>query len=133
MREDTVRRLSTGELIRHLVNNISGLIDREVELAKEESRSNALHIGVGVAALAIGALLLFCAIPAFIVAIIYAIGPGLAPWAAALIAAGVFIVLGCILAFIGFSIAKLNPLVLTRATLKEDIEWAKGQTRLRGK
>lgn len=58
-----------------------------------------------------------------------AIFRGLEPWAIALIVAGVFAILGAILAFVGYRRVKVQPLTKTRQTLKEDIQWEKTQVR----
>jgi uncharacterized membrane protein YqjE len=125
MREEAVRGLGTGELVRRLVNNISGIMDREVELAKQEAKSEAVTVGTGAVVLGLGLLTLYMVIPAVIIAIIFAIAPTLEIWAGALIAAGVFLVLGAILALIGWNRVKVTPMEKTRETIRENVEWAR--------
>ncbi len=132
MSEDAIRRLNTGELVRRLINNLSLLLDREVDLAKEEARGNAIHLGAGAALLGFALLLLYTFIAALIVAAIYAIAsfaPPMSPVIAALVIAGVFLVLGLIFAGIGALVLRIRPMERTRETVREDIEWARDRVR----
>jgi uncharacterized membrane protein YqjE len=83
--------------------------------------------------LVLGLLLLYTALAALIVAAIFAIAPMMTPVTAALIVALVFAVLGAIVALLGWTQVKMKPLERTRETLREDVEWARSQTRPRGK
>jgi len=128
VREETIRRLNTGELISHLVNNISTIFDREITLAKQEARADARQAISGGVALAIGLLLVYTAVPALVTAIILVVAPTLPPATVALIVAAILAVIGAIVALIGWSRVRIQPLERTRETLKEDIEWARSQT-----
>ncbi len=127
MTDGEVRRMSTGELVRRLVNNVSSLVDREAELAKQEARADAVQIGTGAGALIFGGLMLYTGVAALIVALVIALTSALLPWAVALIVAAVFIVLGAIVAFFGYSRVKVQPLAKTRQTVREDVQWVKAQ------
>ena len=129
MQQENVRRMGTGELLRRLINNVSELVDREVVLAKEEAKADAIQMGSGAGVLVVGGLFLFSTVAALITAAVIALFSALEPWAIALIVAGVFAVLGAILAFIGYRRVKVEPLAKTRQSLKEDVEWAKTQVR----
>ncbi len=128
MSEDTIRRLSTGELLRRLVNNLSAMFDREVDLAKEEAKEDAIRVGAGTATLGFGLLLLYTFVAALIVAAILAVYETVAPITpvtAALVTAGVFLVLGIVIAAVGFFLVRIRPMEATRESLREDIEWAR--------
>ena len=47
VQETEFRRLGTGDLVRRLINNVSSLVDREAELAKQEVRQDAMQVGTG--------------------------------------------------------------------------------------
>lgn len=128
MREETIRRLNTGELISNLVNNISAIFDREISLAKAEARADVRQAISGGAALAIGLLFVYTAVPALVTAAILALWPTLSPPMVALIVAALFAVIGAIVAYIGWNRVRIQPLERTRETLKEDVEWARNQT-----
>ncbi|MHB1414804.1 MAG: phage holin family protein [Chloroflexota bacterium] len=129
MQEAEIRRLSTQDLIRRLITNITALVDREITLAKAEGRNEAIQIGTGATLAIIGALFLFSIMPAIVIVVIYAIAPGLALWAGFLIAAGVYLIIGGTLALIGYTMVNRRPLPRTRETLREDVRWAQSQTR----
>jgi uncharacterized membrane protein YqjE len=130
---ETIRTLSTGELIRRLSNNVSGIVDREITLAKEEAREDARQVGVGAGLLVAGGLFLYTALVGLVIAAIYAISPEISPVTAALVVTAIFAVLGVIFALVGRSRLQVQPLERTRETLKEDVEWARHQATSRGK
>jgi len=127
VQETEIRRLGTGDLVRRLINNVSSLVDREAELAKQEARQDAMKVGTGAAALILGGLMIYTAVASLIVALILALTPTLLPWAVALIVAAVFLVIGAIAAFIGYSRVKVQPLSRTRQTVREDVQWVRAQ------
>jgi uncharacterized membrane protein YqjE len=129
----TVRTLSTGDLVRRLGGNITGIVDREIKLAKEEALTDARQMGVGAGLLGAGVLGLYTALVGLVVAAMFAINPDISPVTAALVVAAIFGVLGAILALIGWSRVRVQPLEMSRESLKEDVEWAKNQTTSRGK
>ncbi|MHB1132703.1 MAG: phage holin family protein [Chloroflexota bacterium] len=129
MREETIRRLNTGELMARLVSNVSALADRQIALAKEEAREDVTKVATGGGLLGAGVLLAYTAIPALVTAIILFLAPTLSPAWVALIVAAIFAVIGGIVAFFGYRRVKLQPLEKTRQTLKEDVEWARSQTK----
>lgn len=127
MEKAELRRLSTGELMRRLINNMSTLVDREADLARQEVRADAVQVGTGVAALAVGGLLIYTAVVALIVALVAWLGPGLFPWAIALIVAAIFAIVGIVAALIGWRRVRVQPLVRTRQTVREDLQWVRAQ------
>lgn len=127
MTDAEVRQMGTGELVRRLVNNVSSLVDHEAELAKQEAKQDAVHVGMGAGVLALGGLMAYTGFAALIVTIIVALTTALQPWAVALIVAVVFLVVGAILAIFGLRMVKVQPLSKTRQTVREDVQWVKAQ------
>ena len=125
--------MSTGELVRRLINNVSALVDHEAELAKQEARKDALTYGYAAGFLAVGGLMLYTFVAALIVALVVWLASPLAPWAITLIVAGVFLVLGAILGFIGYRMVKTQPMAKTRQTVREDVQWVRAQMTSQGK
>ncbi|HKB36936.1 MAG TPA: phage holin family protein [Gemmataceae bacterium] len=125
----------TRELVGRIVNNFSGLVDKQVQLAKLEVKENlgeaagdikSAAIGAGIA-LAAGLLLTIWAWTGVI---------WLFNWVGAMFGAPfvgwiVGFVVPLIMAFVawkafiqpGLGVTKLRPLARTRETLKEDLEW----------
>ncbi len=130
--EEAIRRLNTGELVRRLVNNLSHLVDREVDLAKREALSDVIHVGAGAVLLGFALLLLYTFIAALIVAAIYAVAslaPPMSSVIASLVIAGVFLVLGLIFAAVGWFVLRIRPLERTQETVREDVEWVRDRIR----
>lgn len=128
---------TTPELIGRIINDASDLIDRQVELAKQEVKDDIgkvaggakrLAIGAGVAA-AMGLLLVIWLWTAFIWFFNW-LGALISPWLSG-IGWLIGLVIPLAVAFFawkkfiqpGIQQVKISPLARTRATLKEDLEW----------
>jgi uncharacterized membrane protein YqjE len=134
---DPVEEAPTRELVGRIVNDFSGLVDRQVELAKLEVKEDldeaagdlkSATIGGGIA-LGAGLLLTIWAWTGVI---------WLLNWVGAMFGVPyvgwiVGFVVPLIVAFVawkafiqpGLRVTKLRPLARTRETLKEDLEWLK--------
>ncbi len=122
---------SIGQLLRRVVNGLNGLVDRQVQLAKQEGKENlwealgagkTLGIGAGIALL--GSLLLLNALTMAIVLSLNMIWPWLG-WIVIVIIIGVLFFLAYRFAMRGLREVRIQPLGRTRRTLKEDIKWAR--------
>jgi hypothetical protein len=136
---------TTPELIGRVINDFSDLVDRQIELAKQEVRdeigeaigaARTLAIGAGMAAAA-GFLLVIWVWTAFIWFLNWVgafVGWGWIGWLFGFLAPlpiGFFAWSG----FIKHAIAqiKIKPLERTRATLQEDLEWLRQLRTLSGR
>ncbi|HLG74275.1 MAG TPA: phage holin family protein [Chloroflexota bacterium] len=128
MREAT----SLVELGRQLVDEGRDLVRKEIELAKVEVtelvKTNAIALGLCLTA----AVLLLVFLVMLQVAIILTV-PFTAQYIVAWALVGFWIVVIAILALIGRSKFKFKAPEKTIATVKGDIEWAKGQIRSNGR
>jgi len=124
-------RRSIGQVIRSVLEGVSSIFRKEVELAKiemtEAVSSRAKGIGM-MAAAGVASL--------FAVAFIAAAGSAaldlvLPTWAARLIVAGVFVLVGGGMFLAGRRSMSATTVTAkrTRETLKEDVRWAKQQIR----
>ncbi len=127
---------SLGELFASLSKGLSALIRQEVQLAKtelaEKAGAFARNIGLGAALLGVAAFLGIAAFFVLLLAAIYALSLVLQPWAAALVVAGVLLVIAAIAAVIGLkSLKKAKAPVpqKTIETLKETPQWLKNQVK----
>lgn len=133
--EDAIERVSTAALLRRVIDDAQALIDKQVELAKQELREEvgqALQAG---RTLGIGAGLLFVALICSFHVLFLGIDT-LFPrwgWLAALVVAVACGAAGAVLVQRGRRAMKLQPLARTRATLKEDADWAKQLLRRNGR
>lgn len=133
---DTVRRMDSPELLRRLLNDVSGMVDKEVALAKAEVRETAGLTVRGVVKVAIGAALAAGALFSLLVAGILALAMLVPGWVAGLIAFGVLMVSSAIFLFTGkdeLVSLRRHLFKRTRQSLREDIEWARQRVRYNGK
>jgi len=126
-------QLSLGDLGQRLGDTLQDLAHKQVLLAKQEANEDlqrairaAIWLGVGVVLVLFGVVCLLFALVAATAAL-----SGLPLWAAALIWLLIFAVIGAICLMVGKGRIPLRPLSLTRATLKEDLEWARQRLILR--
>ena len=125
----------TGELVRRLIDDVQALIDKQVQLVKQELHEELRQVLGAAKSLGIGAGLLLMALICFFNLLFLAIDTFLPRWGwlAALVYTLVFAIVGMSLAMRGKDQVKVEPLARTRATLKEDAEWAKHRLTPNGK
>lgn len=120
------------ELGRQLLDEGRDLVRKEIELAKAEItelvKTNAVALGLCLAA----AVLLLVFLVMLQVAIILTV-PFEVQWIVAWALAAFWLIVIVILALAGRSKFKFKPPEKTIATIKGDIEWAKGQMRSNGR
>jgi len=124
---DDLRERSVGELFARLSRETSLLVQQEIDLAKAELIQQGRIAAKGGALLGAGAVLGLGAFGAATAALILAIALVLPAWAAAVIVAIVYGVIGGMLALAGKSRLQhaAPPAPQTVETLKENVEWAK--------
>ena len=91
-----------GQLVADATHDISTIMRSEIALAKAEIGADVKKAGVGGAMLAAAGVFAFLALILLLIAAAYGlVAAGLAPWLSFLIVAGVLLVVGTILAFVG--------------------------------
>jgi amino acid transporter len=123
------RKKSLGELLGELPGLLTSLVKDEIEGLKREITSRLAKLGVGAALFVVAALLGFFALAVLITAAVLGLATVFAPWLAALIVAGVLLVIVAILALVGVkSIKKGVPPVPEESvdSLKKDVNAIKG-------
>jgi len=123
---------SLGELFGDLTKETSNLVRQEVELAKTELSQKASSVGKDIGSLAVGGAIAYAGLLAIGAAIIIGLAQiGLPWWLSALIVGLVVAGIGYFLVQRGLSALKRQNLAPSKTiqTIKEDVEWAKGQTR----
>ncbi len=126
-----VSQVSVGTLVGQVTSDLSTLMRQEFELAKAEMKAEASKAGKGAGMLG-GAgfagymLAIFASL-----ALMFALDLAMPTWAAALIVAVLYGVVGFVLYSKGRKeLKKVDPTPRqTVETLKEDVQWAKNQTR----
>ena len=121
-----------GELMGELAQQTSTLVKQELALARAELTEKGRTAGVGIGLVGGGGGLALFAFGALTAAVILLLDKAMAAWVAALLVAVVYGVVAAVLALRGKErIEESTPPVpeQTIETLKEDVEWAKTQTR----
>lgn len=122
---------SIASVLQDIVANIQQIVRSEVRLAKAEVQEEVGKTGKASQSLAVGAVLAFYAVGIFLLGLVYLLATVVSSWLAALIVAvfiggiAVFLVLG--------GIKQIKRVHLTPdqtiASVKENVEWAKAQTK----
>jgi len=128
----TPRKRSLIELITSLPEQVQALVQREIELIKTELVEKLKALGVG-AGLLLGAVItLMFFIGVLLTLAIIGLSYVLPAWAAALIVAGVLLIIAVILGLVGYRVLKSGiPPVPTEAiaSIQKDILAVKGEGR----
>ncbi|KQM61112.1 phage holin family protein [Agreia sp. Leaf210] len=123
------RKKSLGELLGELPGLLVNLVKDEIEGLKREITSRLSKLGVGAALFVVAALLGFFALAVLIAAAVLGLATVFEPWAAALIVAGVLLIIVAILVLVGVrAIKKGIPPVPENSvdSLKKDVNAIKG-------
>ena len=120
-------QLSTVKLVKEITAKGTELVKKEVELAIAEAKTDLRSelsmvktlVAAGVAAIVTLNLLLIAAV--------FGLATVMSPWLAALVLAGVALLVTAALAIVGWRMRVTKPLARTRKTVEEDVQWAKHQ------
>ncbi|MFT4285438.1 MAG: phage holin family protein [Protaetiibacter sp.] len=126
------RRRSLVELLTSLPEQVQELVHREIELVKTElvEKLKALGTGAGLLLGAVVTLLFFIGV--LLTLAIIGLSALMPPWAAALVVAGVLLIVAVILGLVGYRILKRGiPPIPTEsiASVQKDILAIKGEGR----
>jgi hypothetical protein len=117
--------LSTRQLLTRLLETVSLLVTKEVELARAEIRADVkAELSMVAMLIAAGVVAVF-AVNMLLVSAVFALTVWMPGWLAALAIAGLLLAIGGVLALVGWQRRVSAPLAVTRKTVKEDVQWAK--------
>lgn len=126
----TERDASLGDLFSSLGRDTQNLVRQEMALAKAEMKRSAGQIGMAIAKVAAGALILYAGFLMLLWAAVFGLRESdLSWWASALIVGGAALVVGLVLTLWARSQLKSANLMPTETieSLKDSGNWAKGQ------
>jgi uncharacterized membrane protein YqjE len=114
---------SLGDLVALAAKDVSQLIRYEIDLAKTELKGDATRVGIAVAGFGLAAFVGCLVLVLLSIALAFGlVALGIYPWAAFLIVAGLYIVLGGIGVFIAIrKLKRLSGLRETRKTVSEGL------------
>ena len=130
--DNDLRSTSTAELVKHLSEQTSTLIRKELDLAKTELTEKGKVAGVGAGLLGGAAVVGLLALGALTACIILLLAKAMDAWVAALIVTAVYGAVAAVLALAGRDRVKagLPPAPeQTVESVKEDVQWAKKRAR----
>jgi uncharacterized membrane protein YqjE len=130
--QDDLRDRPIGELLKQLSQETTTLVRQELELAKAEMAQKGKRAGLGAGMFGGAGASALLGLGALSAAAIAALDTAMPLWLAALIVAVIWIAVAGVLALTGKSkMQQATPPVpeQTQQSVKEDVEWAKTQTR----
>jgi uncharacterized membrane protein YqjE len=122
--------LSLGDLVGEMTGELSTLFRKEIELAKTEAREEAGHAGRAAALLGGAALAAWLALLMLSLTLAWLLDDEaeLDRGLSFAIVAALWVITALILQAVGRTrLARVRGLPKTKATIKEDVEWAKAQ------
>jgi uncharacterized membrane protein YqjE len=129
--DEDLRDRSLGELVKQLADQTSTLVRQEIQLAKAEVSQQGKQVGAGLGLLVGAAVLGLLAAGTLVAFLVMLLDGALANWLAALVVAIVLGIVAAVLALSGRNRIRqaTPPAPQTVETVKEDVQWAKTQTR----
>jgi hypothetical protein len=124
-RASRAEALSTRELLGEITGKATLLVKKEVELARNEIKADLQAELAVVKGFAIALVAGLGAVNMLLVAVVFALARVMPGWLAALVVAGVVLLIAGVVAYLSWGRRVTSPLQLTRKTLKEDAQWAK--------
>jgi predicted phage tail protein len=117
--------LSTRQLLTRLIETVSLLVTKEIELVRAEIKADLKAEIATVALLVAAGVVAVFGVTMLLVAAIFALTVWMPGWLAALAIAALLFAVGGVLALVGWTQRVSVPLAVTRRTVKEDVEWAR--------
>jgi hypothetical protein len=117
--------LTTRQLLTRLIETVSLLVTKEIELVRAEIKADLKAELATVALLVAAGVVAVFAVNMLLVAAVFALTVWMPGWLAALAIVGLLLAIGGVLALVGWTRRVSVPLAITRRTVKEDVEWAK--------
>lgn len=117
--------LSTRQLLMRLLETVSLLVTKEVELARAELRADVKAELSMVTLLGVAGVVAVFGVNMLLVAATFALTVWMPGWLAALGIAGLLLAIGALLGLVGWKQRVSAPLAVTRKTVREDVQWAR--------
>jgi uncharacterized membrane protein YqjE len=132
-------RQTTPQLFRRIVNGLNGLVDRHVQLVKQELKEELFTavgagkwLGIGIGVASVGALVLLNVLVMMVVLGLNEVGSWFIPYVGKYLGWIVILILIAVVFFLAYRFVRrgirefrISPLEETRESLQEDIQWAR--------
>ena len=129
---EQLREQSIGDLLKQLSQETSTLVRQELQLARAEMTEKGKQAGRGAGVLGGAGVAGLLALIALTMCLIFALDTAMPAWLAALIVTAIWGAIAGVLALTGRrKVQEATPATpeQTVETVKEDVQWAKNQTR----
>jgi hypothetical protein len=123
--DPATQSLSTRQLLTQLLETVSLLVSKEVELARAEIKADVKAELDMVKLLVAASVVAMFGVNMLLVAAVFALAAWVPAGLAALGVAVLLLLIGAVLALVGWNRRVSTPLAVTRKTVKEDVQWAK--------
>jgi len=123
--DSATQSLSTRQLLTQLIETVTLLVRKEVELARAEIRADVKAELSMVTLLVAGGVVAVFGVNMLLVAAVFALTVWMPGWLAALAVAVLLLVIGGVIGLVGWQRRVSVPLAVTRKVMKEDVQWAK--------
>ena len=123
--DSATQSLSTRQLLTQLIETVTLLVRKEVELARAEIRADVKAELSMVTLLVAGGVVAVFGMNMLLVAAVFALTVWMPGWLAALAVAVLLLVIGGVIGLVGWQRRVSVPLAVTRKVMKEDVQWAK--------
>ena len=123
--DSATQSLSTRQLLTQLIETVTLLVRKEVELARAEIRADVKAELSMVTLLVAGGVVAVFGVNMLLVAAVFALTVWMPGWLAALAVAVLLLVIGGVIGLVGWQRRVSVPLAVTRKVMKEDVRWAK--------
>jgi CHASE3 domain sensor protein len=129
--QEDLRERGIGDLVKQLADQTSTLVRKEIDLAKAEVTQQGKEAGKGFGLLAGGAVVALLGAGTLVAFLVMLLDGAIPNWLAALIVGVVLLAVAAGLALAGRNRLRraTPPAQQTVETVKEDVQWAKTQTR----
>jgi hypothetical protein len=117
--------LSSGELIKTVMQKVAELAKTELELAKTELRADVKAEAAAAKGLGIAAIAGLAALNLLLVTAVFALAQVMPGWGAGLLVSGVVLLIAVVAGVTGWGKRVKDPLRRIRRDLKEDVQWTK--------
>ena len=123
--DSATQSLSTRQLLTQLIETVTLLVRKEVELARAEIRADVKAELSMVTLLVAGGVVAVFGVNMLLVAAVFALTVWMPGWLAALAVAVLLLGIGGVIGLVGWQRRVSVPLAVTRKVMKEDVQWAK--------
>lgn len=121
--DGALRAVPLKELLSTITDSVKLVASKQADLARAELQSNLKASAGTVKSLSVAAVCGLLGLNMILVAAVFGLATVVEPWTSALIVGAALLTIGGVVFSSGWRRRLKNPLEVTRASLKEDVQW----------